>query len=133
MVRQAQEAGWRTVLATNPIFPQTATASRIRWAGLAPEDFECYTTYENTSYSKPNPLYYQDLCQRLGLAPTQCLMVGNDVDEDMVAARIGMSVFLLTDCLINKQGQDLAPYPQGDFAALSAHLARIAQEQKSLG
>lgn len=30
-------------------------------------------------------------------------MVGNDVTEDMVAQSIGMQVFLLTDCLINKE------------------------------
>ena len=30
-------------------------------------------------------------------------MVGNDVTEDMVAEETGMQVFLLTDCLINKE------------------------------
>ena len=31
-----------------------------------------------------------------------CLMAGNDAREDRTAARTGMQVFLLTDCLINK-------------------------------
>ena len=39
--------GYKVVLATNPIFPAIATESRMRWAGLAPEDFDYYTTYEN--------------------------------------------------------------------------------------
>ena len=44
---------------------------------------------------------------------------GNDVDEDMGAAKqAGLSVFLLTDCLINREGKDITPYSQGDFDAL---------------
>ena len=43
-----KELGLRAVLATNPIFPAVATRSRIRWAGLEPEDFELCTTYENS-------------------------------------------------------------------------------------
>ena len=35
-------------------------------------------------------------------------MVGNDVDEDMIAQTLGMKVFLLTDCLINRNGKDIS-------------------------
>ena len=45
-------------------------------------------------------------------------MVGNDVTEDMAAKTIGMKVFLLTDCLINKEGKDLELYPHGGFSEL---------------
>ena len=45
-------------------------------------------------------------------------MVGNDVDEDMIAKELGMRVFLLTDCLLNKQGKPICEYPQGSFDAL---------------
>jgi len=41
-------------LATNPLFPQEATYSRIRWAGLSPSDFEHCTTYENASFCSLN-------------------------------------------------------------------------------
>ena len=50
------------------------------------------------------------------------MMVGNDVDEDMVAEKLGMKVFLLTDCLINKHEEDIEKYPHGDFDALLAYL-----------
>ena len=43
--------GLRVALATNPIFPEAAIKSRIRWAGLEPEDFELYTTYENIGFA----------------------------------------------------------------------------------
>ena len=42
-------------------------------------------------------------------------MVGNDVEDDMIAEAIGMKVFLLTDCLINKDNKDISKYPQGSF------------------
>ena len=114
-----KDKGYDVILATNPIFPAVATESRIRWAGLEPEDFAWYTTYENIGYSKPNPAYYQHILTRLGAQAEDCLMVGNDVDEDMGAAQqAGLSVFLLTDCLINREGKDITPYPQGDFDAL---------------
>ena len=71
LVRGLKDAGIRVILATNPIFPAIATESRIRWAGLMPEDFELYTTYENIGYCKPNPEYYQEICRRIGVAPHQ--------------------------------------------------------------
>lgn len=44
-VAKLQQLGYRVALATNPIFPSIATCARIRWAGLAPEDFAFVTTY----------------------------------------------------------------------------------------
>ena len=114
--------GLRVVLATNPIFPAVATENRIRWAGLSPEDFELYTTYENSRHSKPNPAYYQDILDKLGLHAEECLMVGNDTTEDLAAEKLGMKVFLLPRCLINKENRDISSYPQGDFDDLLAFL-----------
>ena len=118
MVAALKQRGFRLALATNPIFPVVATESRIGWAGLAPEDFEWYTTYENSSYCKPNPDYYRALLEKLKVQPEECLMVGNDASEDAAALKVGMSFFLLTDCLINKENKDISEYPQGDFDKL---------------
>ena len=115
--------GLKVALATNPIFPKVATESRIRWAGLEPEDFELYTSYENIGYCKPNPDYYREIVKRLGVEPEQCLMVGNDVSEDMVAETVGMKVFLLTDCLINKEQKDINQYRRGSFDQILKRLA----------
>lgn len=117
-VHRLKQQGYRLILATNPVFPPAATHSRIRWAGLEPEDFEYCTTYENASFSKPHPGYYREIVQKLGLAPEQCLMVGNDTADDMVAREVGMQVFLLTDYLINKQGLDISAFPNGGFEQL---------------
>ncbi|MBR4295625.1 MAG: HAD family hydrolase [Clostridia bacterium] len=117
-VRLLKERGIRVALATNPIFPTVATEHRIRWAGLEPNDFEFYTTYENSYHCKPNPDYYRDLLNILGVAADECVMVGNDVTEDMISESLGMKVFLLTDCIINKENKDISIYPNGDFSKL---------------
>ena len=126
-MKLCKEHGFRTALATNPLFPAIATENRIRWAGLNPEDFEFYTTYENSSFCKPNPDYYRDAASRMGLKPEECLMVGNDVDEDAKAASsIGMQVFLLTDCMINKHESDISVYPKGNFDDLMQFISNIS-------
>ena len=117
--------GLQAVLATNPIFPAAATHQRVQWAGLQTSDFLHITTYENASFCKPNPDYYREILHKLGLAPEECLMVGNDATEDMVAETLGMQVFLLTPCLINKHDLDLSRWPQGDFDALLDYLDKL--------
>ena len=117
-VREIKKMGLRVALATNPIFPAIATKQRIAWAGLDEEDFELYTTYENSCHCKPNPEYYLDITVKLGVRPEDCLMVGNDVGEDMIAERLGMQVFLVPKHIINKAGSDISHYPQGDFDSL---------------
>ena len=119
---QIKAMGLRTVLATNPIFPAAATQKRIQWAGLSVQDFELYTTYENSRYCKPNLKYFLDITSQLGVHPEECLMVGNDVGDDMVAAELGMKVFLLTDCLINSTNTDIDQFPHGGFPELSVFL-----------
>ncbi len=125
IVKLCRELGFQVALATNPVFPPIATYSRIRWAGLNPEDFALITTYENSWHSKPNLDYYRDVAAALNVQPEQCVMVGNDVSEDMPAAQLGMQVFLLTDCLICKDGQDIQAYPQGGFPELAAFIKSL--------
>ena len=122
VIGQIQSLGYQVALATNPLFPAIATHSRVRWAGLNPEDFELITTYENSRHCKPNPDYYRDVLDALGVNAEECVMVGNDVDEDMIAQALGMQVFLLTDCLINKAGIDIYRYPHGSFPELMAFI-----------
>ena len=120
-----KEKGIRRVLATNPIFPSVATEKRMAWAGLSPSDFELFTTYENSRFCKPNLAYYQEILEKIGCVPEECAMVGNDVSEDMIASSLGMQVFLLTDCIINKHDTDISVYPHGNFDELLAWLKKI--------
>lgn len=125
VITLVKSLGYSIALATNPMFPTIATESRIRWAGLEPEDFELVTTYENSHYGKPNVKYYEEIAEKLGVSADECLMVGNDVRDDMAAADIGMKVFLLTECLINKEERDISTYPSGSYADLIQYIENI--------
>ena len=117
-IAEIHKMGLCTVLATNPLFPAIATHSRVRWAGLQVSDFEHITTYENSCHCKPNPEYYRDILEKLNLSASECIMVGNDATEDLIAQSLGIPVFLLTDCLINKENRDISRVPHGGFAEL---------------
>lgn len=112
------------IAATNPIFPYVATKNRIEWAGLTTGQFRYITSYENSKYCKPDIRYYQEILDNNGLRAEECLMVGNDVDEDMCAGQLGMQTFLLTDCLIARD-KDFSTYEQGSFADLKEILHRL--------
>lgn len=114
--------GIQVVLATNPVFPMAAVESRLSWIGLTPEDFSYITSYENSSYCKPNPRYFEEILKVIGKAPEECLMVGNDAKEDLAAAKLGMKVYLLTDCLINSEDRDISQVERGSFEELLAYL-----------
>ncbi len=125
VIALVKKKGLTPILATNPLFPSVATECRIRRAGLEPEDFSLITTYENSRHCKPNPDYYRDILRDSALSPSECVMVGNDVKEDMIARMLGMRVFLLTPCLINREGADISCYPQGDFDALLSFIKAL--------
>ncbi len=124
-VRYIKDRGLRVALATNPLFPATATEQRIGWTGLSHDEFEYFTHYENSRYCKPNLDYYRDVMTVLNVSPEECLMVGNDVSEDMIAEKLGCKVFLITACLINKEGKDISVYPNGNFDDLTTYIGTI--------
>ncbi len=104
-VELAHRNGRKVVLATNPMFPKHAQLARVGWVGLGEADFDLVTDYESDSHTKPQKEYYLSICERIGVAPEECLMVGNDERDDMMGAEsAGMDGFLLTDCLIPAEG-----------------------------
>ena len=125
-IEQLKNKGYRLILATNPIFPPIATNQRVVWAGLSTDDFEWITTYDNSHYCKPNLNYYREIFEKMNISPEECLMVGNDVGEDMIAQKLGCKVFLMTECIINKANEDISDYPQGSFAQLMQFIEKCA-------
>ena len=103
IVKRAKERGFETYLATNPVFPRCATMNRIRWAGLDAEDFKVITTYETCTYCKPKPEYFRGILEEFSLDPSECLMVGNDVAEDLSIRSLGVKTYLVTDTMENKK------------------------------
>lgn len=102
IVKNAKGKGIQVYLATNPVFPRCATMNRIQWAGLQAEDFRIITTYEDQYYCKPNVEYFRAILEQFQLNPEECLMVGNDVKEDLAIRALGVQTFLVTDTMENK-------------------------------
>ena len=124
VIKFLKSKGYRLILATNPIFPRIATEQRIKWAGLDINDFEFVTTYENSSFSKPNLKYYLEILEKNDCKVENCLMVGNDVAEDMIINKLGVDVFLLTRDLINKNNEDINNYPNGNYDDLLEYVCK---------
>ncbi len=123
---QALEADLRVVIATNPVFPCMAIKERLRWAGVSEYPFELITAYENMHFCKPNCEYYSEILDLLGAMPEQCLMIGNDVEEDMIAARLGIHTYLVEDYLINRSREPLKVDYRGSLKELFTFLKKIA-------
>lgn len=129
VVKAAREQGIETYLATNPVFPRCATMNRIRWAGLAAEDFKVITTYEDCRYCKPNVEYFRQILEQFDLEPSECLMVGNDVAEDLVIRQLGVKTFLVTDTMENKDDLPIESEYMGTLEDL-LEFVRGLKEQK---
>ena len=121
-IKELKSAGYRVAVATNPIFPQMAMRKRLSWAGLDPDGFEHITSYENSHFCKPNPAYYTEVAEKLGVNPDKCLMIGNDATEDLAAAKTGMDVFILTDHLLNRNNVDITSVPHGGYQELHQYI-----------
>jgi FMN phosphatase YigB (HAD superfamily) len=92
----------KLVTATNPIFPLLAPQTRMGWVGIDPKWFHLITHIENMSAVKPRGAYYTQISEMIGVAPEQCLMVGNDPVNDMAAGRVGMKTYLTDDAELLK-------------------------------
>lgn len=132
----AVRKGYGLVLATNPVFPLAAIEERMRWAGIDGHPWALVTSYEQMHFCKPQPGYYEEILRLTGRTARECMMVGNDVEEDVtVPRRLGMVTFLDPTQLIHRGGgaqpegrsgkgrreADL----EGDLDALSALLTRL--------
>lgn len=124
--RHIKSRGLKIVVATNPIWPLAVQQKRLAWAGLGGIDVDLITHIDNMSYCKPRLGYFLQICQLIGVEPGECLMVGNDPANDMVAARTGMQTYQTTDSRAYSQkplelskkfiGNDLEGIPPADFS-----------------
>ena len=95
-VEWALSCGFRVAIATDPLFPRKATYHRLRWAGFDPERFELVSSYEHFHFSKTHPAYYAEVLGRLGWPEGPVLMVGNDIDRDLLPAhRLGLKTYFV--------------------------------------
>ncbi|MBR3694467.1 MAG: HAD family hydrolase [Erysipelotrichales bacterium] len=125
VIQLAKSKGYDVYLLTNPMFPKEATSVRVKCAGLDFNDFKEVTTYENYHFCKPNVAYFQEVMNKFQLDPIECLMIGNDVQEDSVVNQLGTSVYLVTDDLIDRNNTDISTIPHGSFQELIAYIQAL--------
>ncbi|MEB1806035.1 MAG: HAD family hydrolase [Bacillaceae bacterium] len=102
VVEEVVSQGYRVGIATNPVFPKVAIHHRLNWAGVADMPFEMVTVYEESTFTKPHTHYYESICNRLEVTPEECIMIGNDIQEDMVVSELGMKTFLVEGHVIDR-------------------------------
>jgi HAD superfamily hydrolase (TIGR01549 family) len=108
LVQSLFDQGYDVVIATNPLFPRRAIEHRLDWAGVSDFAFTLVTTYENSHFCKPNPLYYQEILDKVGCKPHQGVMVGDDFANDIEPA---MQVGLYTYWIADGARNDGSSYP----------------------
>lgn len=123
LVSLAHQKAKYVILATNPFFPKEALETKLSWLGLSVNDFDFITHYENSYYSKPNPHYYKTIVNELHLNPKNCLMIGNDVEEDIIASN-DFNHFLITNYILNRKNLEIT-CPSGTYEECVAFLKKI--------
>lgn len=117
--------GFEVVIATNPIFPECAVKERLRWINAENFPYKLITTYENMHYTKPHIQYYEEILTLIKKSPEQCLMIGNDAEEDLIARRLGIKTFLLKDFIINRKNNKIISDYIGSFHELLNLLLKL--------
>jgi FMN phosphatase YigB (HAD superfamily) len=95
-VRWARGVDRQVVVATNPMFPESAILQRIEWAGFPAggDAFDHITTIENSHATKAHPEYYSEIARRIGREPAECVMVGDNWQWDVVhSMAAGMAAY----------------------------------------
>ena len=65
------------------------------------------------------------MSEMIGIQPAECLMVGNDVEEDLVAKEIGMKTFLVDTFLINRREMPIVTDYRGSLTDYLELISRI--------
>jgi len=99
----------KIVLASRPVFPKNGMINRAKFVGLKEDDFDLVTSYDFSTYSKPNPKYYQEILDYLNLKPEEVLMFGNNEEEDGVATDIGIKTYLVNGYIIKGEKERNLP------------------------
>ncbi|MBQ2972217.1 MAG: HAD family hydrolase [Ruminococcus sp.] len=126
IVELMREKAQFVVVATQPMFPLEAVEKRLSWIGLLPSQFDDITVYDKSTFCKPNVGYYKEIMDKFGATPSETVMFGNDVNEDILPCKqLGIDTFLLLDGLINTQNHDISDIRQGDYLDMIAYLKSL--------
>lgn len=97
VVAEAIRQRYHVVIATMPVFPRIAIWQRLQWGNLTDFPYALITDYETMHASKPHAAYYWEIAARINCVPADCVMVGNEIENDIAPAkRAGMKTFWVT-------------------------------------
>lgn len=125
LIPALRDKGYIVVLATNPLFPECAVTTRLRWLGLELDDFVLVTHYANSRFCKPNPEYFREILGKINKKPQECIMVGNNVIEDMSAEKIGIDTYIVTENMENEKNLDISAYKNGTLEEMEEYLLSL--------
>ena len=83
------------VAATSPFFPSIANEKRLNIGGLDIVPWFEITSAEDYHFTKPHIEFFEELLNRISKEPSECIMVGDDLINDMVAGKLGIKTFLV--------------------------------------
>jgi FMN phosphatase YigB (HAD superfamily) len=116
--------GYRIAVATDPLLPRKATYHRLRWAGFEPEQFELVSTFDHFHFSKSHPAYYAEVLGRMGWPEGPVLMVGNDLERDILPAqKLGLVTYQIDEG--SASGSEHEAGAHGDIPGLQKWLESI--------
>lgn len=124
LVEWAFSKGWNVSIATDPLFPRKAILHRLRWAGLAPEDypFTLISDFQSFHFAKKTVAYFPEFLSAMGWKDEPVLMVGDSLERDVLPSlQAGIPVFWLK----NNQPDSKNGIPQGWFSELKNYLDSI--------
>lgn len=86
------------VAATNPLFPAIANEIRLGWGEINSKNINWYeiTSADHYKHTKPHQEYYIELLDKIKKSPAECMMIGDDKINDMVAGRLGIKTYHVT-------------------------------------
>jgi HAD superfamily hydrolase (TIGR01549 family) len=93
------------------------------------QHFSSRITQDNFSITKPDPRYFEQIAHALGVTCSECIMVGDRIDKDIIPARMtGMKTVLVRTGIHRKQQPRIpAEAPDVDLSGLES-LAEIVRK-----
>lgn len=123
-INELYEKGYNLILATNPLFPLIAVTKRAGWGNIDCNKFSYITSYENSSFSKPNINYYKEIIEKNNLNIEEIMMFGNDTIEDLSIEQLGIPCYIITNNVVNPQNLDRCT-KKGDYNEFYSFISNL--------
>jgi HAD superfamily hydrolase (TIGR01509 family) len=93
-IREAREHGLKLAVASSA--DRVKVDIKLREIGLPPETFDAIVSGDDVAHKKPDPEIFLTAARRLGLAPSDCIVVEDAVNGVAAAKAAGMRCLGLT-------------------------------------